>query len=86
MDDFTPYGDSFDEALNKLEKVLQCCEHTHLSLSTKKCHMIMIEGIFLGHFISVAGVQVDPAKLKVITNIPTLGSQKEVCCNTPTFS
>ena len=26
MDDFTPYGDSFDEALEKLEKALTCCE------------------------------------------------------------
>ena len=55
MDDFTPYGDNFDEALENLEKVLKRCEQTHLSLSTKKCHMMMSEGVFLGHFISAAG-------------------------------
>ena len=26
MDEFTPYDDSFDEALENLEKVLKCCE------------------------------------------------------------
>ena len=31
-----------------------------------------------GHFISVDGIQVDPSKIKVIKNIPTLGTQKEV--------
>ena len=28
MDDFTPYGSDFEEALKKLEKVLTCCEKT----------------------------------------------------------
>ena len=36
------------------------------------------KGIVLRNFIFVAGIQVDPAKIKVIANIPTLGSQKEV--------
>ena len=38
----------------------------------------MSKGIVLGHFISVTGIQVDPAKIKVILNIPILGTQKEV--------
>ena len=41
MDDFTPYGNSFEEALENLEKVLKRCKQTHLSLSTEKCHMMM---------------------------------------------
>ena len=76
MDDFTLYGDSFDEALENLEKVLKQCEHTHLSLSTEKLHMIMSEGVVLGHFISSAGIQVDTTKIKVISNIPIPGSLK----------
>ena len=73
MDDFTPYGGSFDEALENLEKVLKRCEQTHLSLSTEKCHMMMNEGISFGHSISIAGIQVDPSKIKVILNIPISG-------------
>ena len=53
MDDFTPYVNSFDEALENLEKVLKRCEKTHLSLRIEKCHMMMSEGVVLGHFISV---------------------------------
>jgi hypothetical protein len=78
MDDFTPYGTDFDEALANLEKVLKICIQSHLSLSTKKCHMMMSEGVVLGHFISYAGIQVDPAKIQVILDIPTPSTQKEV--------
>ena len=39
---------------------------------------MMREGVVLGHFISVDGIQVDPSKIRVIENIPTLGTQKEV--------
>ena len=78
MDDFTPYGKDFEEALKKLEKVLSRCEQTQLSLSTEKCHMMMSEGVVLGNFISTNEIWVDPSKIKVIKNIPTPATQKEV--------
>ena len=56
MDDFTPYGNNFDEALRNLEKVLELCEQTHLSMSIEKCHMMMREGIVLGNFIYAVGI------------------------------
>lgn len=48
MDDFAPYKDAFEIALVNLEKVLERCEQTNVSLSTEKCHMMMNEGIMLG--------------------------------------
>ena len=39
---------------------------TRLCLSNEKCHMMMTEGVILGHYISAAGIQVDPAKIEVI--------------------
>jgi len=78
MDDFTPYGTDFDEALTNLEKVLKICIQSHLSLSTKKFHMMMSEGVVLRHFISYAGIQVDPTKIHVILDIPSPSTQKEV--------
>jgi hypothetical protein len=78
MNEFTPYGTDFDEALSNLERVLKRCIQSHLSLSTKKCHMMMSEGVVLGHFISYAGIQVDLAKIQVILDIPTPSTQKEV--------
>jgi hypothetical protein len=52
MDDFTPYGIDFDQDLTNLEKVFKRCIQSHLSLSMKKFHMMMSEGVVLGHFIS----------------------------------
>ena len=66
MDDFTPYGDAFEISLANLEKVLEHCEQTNVALRTEKCHMMMTEGILLGHFISANGIKVDPAKIEVI--------------------
>jgi hypothetical protein len=71
MDDFTPYGDSFLEGLKNLEKVLERCIQARVSLSTEKCHMMMEEGIVLGHFLSAEGIWMDPAKTKVIQHFPT---------------
>ena len=78
MDDFTPYVVSFEEALQNLEKVLKRCIQAHLSLSTEKCHMMMSEGIVLGHFISSQGIQVDPSKILVIQNLSVPKTQTDV--------
>jgi hypothetical protein len=78
MDDFTPYGVSFEEALQNLEKVLNRCIQAHLSLSTEKCHMMMSERVVLGHFISSQGIQVDPSKIQVIKDLPIPKTQTDV--------
>ena len=41
--------------------------------------MMMPKGIVLGHFILKYGIKVDPAKIEVISRIPTPKTQKEVC-------
>ena len=69
MDDFTTYVDNFEEALTNLEKVLKWCKETQLSIITEKCHMMMTEGVVLGHYISSTGIRVDPAKIEVILQI-----------------
>ena len=48
MDDFTAYGNTFQEALDNLEKVLIRCQETNLALSHKKCKMLLTEGIVSG--------------------------------------
>jgi hypothetical protein len=79
MDDFTLYGDDFDQALNNMEKVLEWCIATRLCLSHEKCHMRMTEGVVLGHYISADGIRVDPTKIEVILNLPTPHTQTKVC-------
>ncbi|GKA58250.1 reverse transcriptase domain-containing protein [Tanacetum coccineum] len=62
MDDFSVFGDSFDKCLKNLDKMLQCCKDAHLVLNWEKCHVMVKEGIVLGHKVSGAGLEVDKAK------------------------
>ena len=71
MDDFTVYGNTYEEALDNLEKVLVRCQETNLSLSHEKCKMLLTEGIVLGHHVSSQGIKVDPAKIEVISSLPS---------------
>jgi len=59
MDDFTVYGNTFEEASENLEKVLRICKETDLSLSHEKCFMMFTEGIVLGHYMSGDGIKVE---------------------------
>jgi len=78
MDNFTVYGNTFDDCLKNLEKVLQRCNETNLSLSNEKCFMMLIEGIVLGHHISSSGIKVDPTRIQIIVNLLPPTNQKEV--------
>ncbi|KAJ8755397.1 hypothetical protein K2173_019195 [Erythroxylum novogranatense] len=70
MDDFTVYGDSFDACLSNLARVLQRCIEKNLILNFEKCHFMVSEGIVLGHLISSKGIEVDKAKIEVISSLP----------------
>eukprot|EP00253_Pinus_taeda_P020317 PITA_20317 len=78
MDDFTVYGDSFEEALENLEKVLVRCKETNLSLSHEKFFTMFTEGIVLGHHILGDGIKVDRSKVEVISKLPIPNCQRDV--------
>ncbi|KAH9794255.1 hypothetical protein KPL71_004834 [Citrus sinensis] len=78
MDDFSVYGDSFDECLQHLTLVLQRCKEKNLVLNWEKCHFMVKQGIVLGHIISSKGIEVDKAKVDLISNLPHPKSVKEV--------
>ena len=78
MDDFSVYGNEFDESLHNLEKVWIRCIESNLSLSNERCFMLLIEGIVLGHHISPKGIKVDPTNVKVILKLLNPKSQKDV--------
>lgn len=73
MDDFSVYG----ETLNNLAKVLKRCQEANLALSHEKCRMMFTKGVVLGHIISQAGIEVDPAKISFISNLSPPKNQKE---------
>ncbi|GJS68389.1 hypothetical protein Tco_0682954 [Tanacetum coccineum] len=56
--------------LTNLDRMLARCEETNLVLNWEKCHFMVKEGIVLGHKISGAGIEVDRAKIDVISKLP----------------
>ncbi|XP_050888963.1 uncharacterized protein LOC127094142 [Lathyrus oleraceus] len=78
MDDFSVYGQSFEECLENLERVLERCVKVNLVLNWEKCHFMVQEGIVLGHIISNRGIEVDKAKIEVIENLQPPRTVREV--------
>nr|GEZ00905.1 retrovirus-related Pol polyprotein [Tanacetum cinerariifolium] len=55
--------------LSHLERMLKRCEDTNLCLNWEKSHFMVKEGVFLGHKISKKGIEVDKAKVDVISKL-----------------
>ena len=74
MDDITVYR----ESLVHLETVLHRCIKKNLVLNWEKCHFMVNQGIVLGHIISERGVEVDKAKVELISKLPSPTNVKTV--------
>ena len=78
MDDITIYRGDFEECLTNLETVLQRCVEKNLVLNWEKCHFMVNQGIVLGHVISSRGIEVNKAKIELISKLPSLTNVKTV--------
>ncbi|CAN6688928.1 unnamed protein product [Malus baccata var. baccata] len=78
MDDFSIYGSSFDHCLANLKLVLERCKETNLVLNWEKCQFMVKQGIVLGHLISSKGIEVDKAKIDLISKLSPPTSVKGV--------
>nr|GEY82900.1 reverse transcriptase domain-containing protein [Tanacetum cinerariifolium] len=63
MDDFSVFGNSFENCLSRLDKMLQRCEDTNLCLNWEKSHFMVKKGIVLDHKISKNGIEDAKARL-----------------------
>nr|GEY07263.1 DNA-directed DNA polymerase [Tanacetum cinerariifolium] len=79
MDDFSLFGNYFQGCLSHLEKILKRCEDTNLCLNMEKSHFMVKEGIVLGHKIFKERIEVDKAKVDVITKLPHPTNVKGIC-------
>ena len=70
MDDITAYGGSFEECLINLETILHRCIEKNLVLNWEKCYFMVSQGIVLGHIISEKEIEVDKAKVDLISKLP----------------
>ncbi|CAN6476919.1 unnamed protein product [Victoria cruziana] len=78
MDDFSIYGSSFEDCLQKLEKILIRCEEMNLILPWAKSHFMVREGIVLRHVVSERGIEVDKAKIEMIAKFAPPSCVREV--------
>ena len=78
MDDFSIFGDSYEGCLENLRRVLERCQEKKLMLNWKKCHFMVTQGIVLGHIVSSEGIEVDKAKVELISNLPTPKCVKDI--------
>ncbi|GKC65045.1 reverse transcriptase domain-containing protein [Tanacetum coccineum] len=58
--------------------MLQRCKDANLVLNWEKCHFMVKEGIVLGHKVSGAGLEVDKAKIDVISKLPPPNNVKGI--------
>jgi hypothetical protein len=78
MDDFTVYGDSFDKCLENLSLILKRCIETNIFLNYEKCYFMVEQGIVLGHVVYSRGLEVNKAKIDVISSLPCPSCVREV--------
>ncbi|CAM8917280.1 unnamed protein product [Rhodiola kirilowii] len=78
MDDFTIHGDTFDACLSNLNTVLARCVSMNLVLNYEKCHFMVTHGIVLGHVVSKEGMEVDKAKIDLITTLPYPSTVRDI--------
>ena len=78
MDDITVYVGDFEECLTNLEAILQRCIEKNLVLNWEKCHFMVNQGIVLGHIISSRGIEVDKAKIDIISKLPSPTNVKTI--------
>jgi hypothetical protein len=78
MDDFSVFGSSFGECLHHLTLVLIRCKEKNLVLNWEKCHFMVKQGIVLGHVISSKGIEVDKAKVDLISSLPPPQAVKDI--------
>ena len=70
MDDLTVFGNSFDDCLDKSEKILKRCVGKELMLNWIKCQYMVTFRIILGHVVFVKGIEINKAKIDVISKLP----------------
>ena len=84
VDDMIARSQTEEEHLNHFQKLFVRLKEYKLKLNPNKCTFGVRSGKPLGFIVSNKGIEVDPAKVKAIQEIPAPRNEKECC--TPKFS
>ena len=74
VDDFSVFESNFDN----LQRVLKRCDEKNLVLNWEKCHFMVTQGIIPGYIFSAEGIQVDRAKINLISGLPVPKSVRDI--------
>ena len=78
MDDFSVFGDSYKGCLENFKENTEEMSREKLVLNWEKCHFMVTQGIMLGHIVLREGIEVDKAKVELISNLPTPKCVKDI--------
>ena len=78
LDDIIITGADFETTLSNLAEVFQRLREANLKLKPKKCNLFQTQVTYLGHLVSEAGIECDPAKIEAIKTWPRPTNKREV--------
>ena len=78
LDDILIFSKTLEEHVQHIRKILKKIENMKLQLKLKKCKFHVQETKFLGHWITIEGIQMDKNKIQAIVDWPELKNTKEV--------
>ena len=78
LDDILVYSSTFEEQLERLDRVFDRLREHGLKIKPSKCELFRPEVRYLGHKVSREGVQTDPGKIEVVRSWPTPRNLKEL--------
>ena len=83
LDDNLIHAESFDGMLTTFEYVLRQCQRVGFKLSAKKTCLFALEAKFCGKIITGTGVRHDPARTRILSDLPaptTVGELQQAIC------
>ena len=78
LDNVIVFSKTFDEHLERLDKVLMRLAQQGLKVKCEKCSFLRREVSYLGYVVSSNGVSTDPDKISIVRNWPVPKTVKEL--------
>ena len=78
LDDVIVFSKTFEEHLERLDKVLTRLAQHGLKIKREKCSFLQKAVSYLGYVVSSNGISTDPDKITVVENRPVPGTVKEL--------
>ena len=78
LDDILIFSENFEDHLERLEAVFSRLKQQGLKLKPSKCEFFKTSVKYLGHVVSLNGVQTDPDKINALASWPEPNNVKEL--------